>query len=173
MGSWFSEFIHEPFKKPVFLIAAVGGGLLGMATGLFSSIGSALYTAPIASGIGTGTVATGLLPTVFGVGVPGMGLVGTAAATVGGLLYTPAIASGIAPTGALTTLFGVGVPGVGLVGQVAASLIQGGARPGTDVTKQPEYSVGTIVPGVSNQNLALLGIGGVALLILLGSGRRK
>ena len=195
LGDWFSDVVGRIFPKSVDkyverniedimekpLIPAIVAGALLIPIGgvsLLSSISSALYTPAIASGTGIGTTATGLLPTVFGVGVPGAGLVGKAATSIGGLLYTPAIASGTgvgtASTGLLTSLFGLGVPGAGLVGKVATalapSLMPKGFAPGTDVTAQPQYPAQAgIIPGVSNTNLAIFGIGGVALLILLSS----
>lgn len=200
LGDWFSDVVGRMFpasvdkyverniedimEKPL-IPALIAGALLVPVGGasLLSRVGSLLYTAPVASGTGIGTTATGILPTVFGVGVPGAGLVGKAATTIGGLLYTPAIASGTGvgtvPTGLLTTVFGLGVPGAGLVGKaatvVAGALIPKTFAPGTDVTQQPGYSIPTkagIVPGVANTDLAIMA-GGAALLLILISGRRK
>ena len=183
----YTEDVIERIEEKPLIPALIAGTLLIPIGGvsLLSRLGSALYTAPIASGTGAGTVATGLLPTVFGVGVPGAGLVGTAATTVGSWLYTPAIASGTGigtvPTGLLTSLFGLGVPGAGLIGKaatvMAGAIIPKTFAPGTDVTQQPGYTrtpaTAEIIPGMSNQNLAIYGIGGTALLLLLLSGRRK
>lgn len=200
LGDWFSDVVGHMFPKSVDkyverniedimekpLIPALLAGTLLIPVGgvsLLSRIGSFMYTAPIASGTGVGTTATGLLPTVFGVGVPGAGLVGKAATSIGGLLYTPAIASGVGagtvPTGLLTTVFGLGVPGAGLIGKVgtvvAGALIPKTFAPGTDVTQQPGYTPTTragIVPGIANTDLAIMA-GGAAVLLLLLSGRRK
>lgn len=190
-GTSVEKTIERIEEKPLIPALIAGTLLIPIGgTSLLSRIGSAFYTPGAAVGTtlaegATGiayTAPTGLLPTVFGVGIPGAGLVGKAATSIGGLLYTPAIASGTgigtAPTGLLTSLFGLGVPGAGLVGKVATalapSLMPKGFAPGTDVTAQPQYPAQAgIIPGVSNTNLAIFGIGGVALLILLSSGKGK
>lgn len=199
MGSWFSEWLSQPFKEWKFPVAAAavifGGAAAGSATGLYTTtlgtgvwsgmttVGGYFYKAPVASGVGEGTVATGILPTVFGVGVPGYGWVGSVG--TGAVKLFTGSPSGSSPAKSTTTpastigpeptpTTGVGAQIGTTVTDVIKNLIVGSdSSPTPSQSEAAKWLGAETIPGVTNKNLTLLGLGGGILLLFVLSGRRK